>query len=152
MRFSIGGPDARVNFVSTSKPGDSTMNEPASLGTLGSATGRTIAPQTRPTGTAHDGSRTAQLTAAGISARLDRIPASRPVWAMVFMLALGAWFEIYDMFLTAYVSPGLVKSRIFTNTTASVFDLTGLGAFVCTLFLGPFIRTFCVTVADGKYC
>ena len=127
------------------------MNEPASLRAPGSARGSTMTREARTSDAAHDGRDTAGLSAASLTARLDRIPACRPVWAMVLMLALGAWFEIYDMFLTAYVSPGLVKAGIFTQTTASFFDLTGLGAFVGALFLGLFIGTFGVSFAADKY-
>ena len=84
-----------------------------------------------------------------ISARLDRLPPSAPVWLLIAALAMGGWFEIYDMFLTAYIAPGLVKAGIFTKTTASLFDLGGLGAFVAALFLGLFIGTIGVAfVAD----
>ncbi|WP_144107621.1 MFS transporter [Paraburkholderia sp. BCC1886] len=84
-----------------------------------------------------------------MSARLDRLPASRPVWLLIAALALGGWFEIYDMFLTAYIGPGLVKAGIFAKTTASMFDMGGLGAFVAALFLGLFIGTIGVAfIAD----
>lgn len=85
-----------------------------------------------------------------ISARLDRLPASRPVWLLVCALALGGWFEIYDMFVTAYIGPGLVKAGIFAKTTASIFDLGGLGAFVAALFLGLFIGTLGVAFIADK--
>ncbi|HXZ09745.1 MAG TPA: MFS transporter, partial [Paraburkholderia sp.] len=91
-------------------------------------------------GANHDGSALAPHAAAHaalapdaharqISARLDRLPPSAPVWLLIAALAMGGWFEIYDMFLTAYIAPGLVKAGIFTKTTASLFDLGGLGAF-----------------------
>jgi MFS transporter, putative metabolite:H+ symporter len=127
------------------------MNDPAGLGALRSSAAHSIPPHAPPVEAIVEGQRTEALSAATISARLDRIPASRPVWAMVLLLALGAWFEIYDMFLTAYVSPGLVKAGILTQTTASFFDLTGLGAFVGALFLGLFIGTFGVAFAADKY-
>ena len=31
---------------------------------------------------------------AQLSARLERLPAARPVWLIIFGLALGGWFEI----------------------------------------------------------
>jgi putative MFS transporter len=90
-----------------------------------------------------------EVHARQISARLDRLPPSAPVWLLIGALALGGWFEIYDMFLTAYIGPGLVKAGIFTKTTASLFDLGGLGAFVAALFLGLFIGTIGVAfIAD----
>ncbi|NIE62703.1 MFS transporter [Burkholderia sp. Ax-1719] len=93
---------------------------------------------------------TPEVHARQISARLDRLPPSAPVWLLIGALALGGWFEIYDMFLTAYIGPGLVKAGIFTKTTASLFDLGGLGAFVAALFLGLFIGTIGVAFIADK--
>lgn len=92
---------------------------------------------------------TAHVNAAQIAARLDRLPASRPIWMLVLSLALGGWFEIYDMFLTAYVGPGMVKEGIFVHSAKSFFDMHSLGAFVSALFCGVFIGTFAVAfIAD----
>ena len=79
----------------------------------------------------------------GISARIDRLPATRSIWMLVFLLSIGGWFEFYDLFFTAYVGPGLVKSGIYSTTTASFFGFSGLGAFVAASFAGLFIGTFC---------
>ena len=54
---------------------------------------------------------------ASIAARLERLPAGRAMWMRVFLLSLGGFFEFYDMFMSAYVGPGLVKSGILTPTT-----------------------------------
>jgi putative MFS transporter len=80
-------------------------------------------------------------TTAAISARLDRLPATRTIWTLVAVLALGGWFEFYDLFFTAYVGPGLVKSGIYATTTASFFGFSGLGGFVAASFAGLFIGT-----------
>lgn len=85
----------------------------------------------------------ADRAAFGINARIDRLPATRSIWMLVFMLAIGGWFEFYDLFFTAYVGPGLVKSGIYSTTTASFFGFSGLGAFVAASFAGLFIGTFC---------
>jgi MFS transporter, putative metabolite:H+ symporter len=82
-------------------------------------------------------------TAFGVNARLDRLPATRSIWMLVFLLSIGGWFEFYDLFFTAYVGPGLVKSGIYSTTTASFFGFSGLGAFVAASFAGLFIGTFC---------
>lgn len=78
---------------------------------------------------------------ASMGARLDRLPATRSVWWLVAVLAMGGWFEFYDLFFTAYVGPGLVKSGIYSTTTASFFGFSGLGAFVAASFAGLFIGT-----------
>src|SRR5471030_1032635 len=67
---------------------------------------------------------------ASIAARLERLPAGRAMRTRVFLLSLGGFFEFYDMFLSAYVGPGLVKSGILTSTTPGLFGTTGLAGFV----------------------
>nr|WP_087633186.1 MFS transporter [Caballeronia telluris] len=86
-----------------------------------------------------------------INARIDRLPATRSVWMLVFMLSIGGWFEFYDLFFAAYVGPGLVKSGLYSTTTASFFGFSGLGAFVAASFAGLFIGTFCFTRLADRY-
>src|SRR5581483_5503104 len=76
-----------------------------------------------------------------IAARLDRLPPSRHTRRLVTLLSLGAWFEFYDLFFTAYVALGLFKGGIFKPTTAGLFDLHGFASFVAALFLGLFVGT-----------
>jgi MFS transporter, putative metabolite:H+ symporter len=79
--------------------------------------------------------------AAAISARLDRLPATRTIWKLVLMLSLGGCFEYYDLFFTAYIGPGLVRSGMFSSTSTSFFGFTGLASFVAATFAGLFIGT-----------
>jgi putative MFS transporter len=81
-------------------------------------------------------------TATEISARLDRLPATRYIWKLVLLLSLGGCFEIYDLFFTAYVGPGLVRSGLFSSSSASFFGFNGLAGFVAATFAGLFIGTF----------
>ncbi|MBB2929309.1 MFS transporter [Paraburkholderia silvatlantica] len=90
-------------------------------------------------------------SAAEINARIDRLPATRTIWTLVLLLSLGGWFEFYDLFFTAYVGPGLVKSGLYSTTTASFFGFSGLGAFVAASFAGLFIGTFCLTGLADRY-
>jgi putative MFS transporter len=80
-------------------------------------------------------------TAADISARLDRLPANRRIWMMVVLLSLGGCFEYYDLFLTGYIAPGLIRTHLFTATTAGFFGNSGIASFVAAFFIGLFIGT-----------
>ena len=83
------------------------------------------------------------LSAGSISARLDRIPATRTIWKFVVLLSLGFFFELYDLLYSGYVAPGLVKSGILTTTTAGLFGMKGVAAFLASLFSGLFVGTIC---------
>jgi putative MFS transporter len=78
--------------------------------------------------------------AAAILARLDRLPATRHVWTMVALLSLGGMFEFYDLFMTGYVVPGLVKAGMLTGVSVGMFS--GPALFVAATFSGLFIGTF----------
>jgi putative MFS transporter len=83
----------------------------------------------------------AEENAAAINARLDRLPATRYIWRLVLLLSLGGCFEFYDLFFTAYIGPGLVRSGIFSSTSATLFGFHGLASFVAATFAGLFIGT-----------
>jgi putative MFS transporter len=52
-----------------------------------------------------------------ISRRLESLPVSSYLWRLVILLSLGGCFEIYDLFLTGYIAPGLALSALLTTTT-----------------------------------
>jgi putative MFS transporter len=84
-----------------------------------------------------------------IAARLDRLPASRTVWLFVGLLSFGAFFEIYDIGLTAVMSPGLVKVGIFHGGAKGLFGMTDQASFVAATFLGLWLGTLLFSrVAD----
>jgi len=89
--------------------------------------------------------------AAMITARLDRLPATRHIWILVLLLSLGSCFEIYDLFFTAYVAPALFKAHIFTATTVSFFGMSGLASFIAALFLGLFVGTIVFSYVADRY-
>ncbi|AMV46166.1 MFS transporter [Paraburkholderia caribensis] len=106
-------------------------------------------PQPGATQTSAPASSHSAVDAGTISARLDRLPATRSVWKLVVMLSLGFFFELYDLLYTGYVAPGIVKSGILTSTTQGLFGTTGIASFIATLFLGLFIGTIaCGFLAD----
>ena len=77
-----------------------------------------------------------------IARRLESLPASFYVWHLVILLSLGGWFEIYDLFFTGYIAPGLTRSGLLTTTTQAFFGFSGIGAFVAATFAGLFVGTF----------
>ncbi len=79
--------------------------------------------------------------AAQLFARLDRIPMCRPVWRLVILLSIGGCFEIYDLILTAYISPGLIRSGIFSTSSPHLFGLPDQAAFASATFAGLYIGT-----------
>jgi putative MFS transporter len=87
--------------------------------------------------------------AAAILARLDRLPGTRHVWLLITMLSLGGMFELYDLFMTAYVIPGLMKAGLLANVTVSIF--TGPALFVAATFGGLFIGTFVFGYVADRY-
>jgi len=89
--------------------------------------------------------------AAAISARLDRLPATRYIWQLVLLLSLGGCFEFYDLFLTAYIGPGLVRSGLFSGASASFFGFSGLASFVAATFVGLFLGTLMFGFAADRF-
>ena len=79
---------------------------------------------------------------AEISRRLESLPTSSYLWRLVILLSLGGWFEVYDLFFTGYIAPGLNRSGLLTTTTQAFFGFSGIGAFVAATFAGLFAGTF----------
>jgi putative MFS transporter len=82
-----------------------------------------------------------QNLALTVGGRLDRLPFSRTIWYFVLLIALGGVFELYDLFMTAYIAPGLVRSGLFVAKPPSFFAPTGVGFFVFCTFAGMFVGT-----------
>jgi len=87
----------------------------------------------------------ATASAAELAARLDRLPMTRHIWMLVTLISLGGAFEFYDLFLTAYIAPGLLKAGYFTPESLGPFSVlapygvAGIGTFVFTMFAGLFV-------------
>jgi MFS transporter, putative metabolite:H+ symporter len=87
--------------------------------------------------------RSSTVSAGTISARLDRLAATRTIWTFVVLLSLGFFFELYDLLYSGYIAPGMVKSGILTTTTVGLFGMKGVAAFLASLFSGLFVGTIC---------
>ncbi len=87
--------------------------------------------------------------AAAITARLDRLPSSPQVWKLILLISLGGCFELYDLLMTGYVAPALIKAGIFSPGGGGLFGLPDQAAFASVTFAGLFVGTILFSqVAD----
>ena len=54
----------------------------------------------------------ATTTAPELAAQLDRLPMTSAYWMLVTLVSMSGWFSCANLFLTAYVAPGLVKAGV----------------------------------------
>jgi putative MFS transporter len=73
---------------------------------------------------------------------MDRLPATRHLWMLVFLISLGGFFEVYDLIFTGYVAPGMAKSGLLQTTTQAFFGFNGIAGFIAATFAGLFVGTF----------
>lgn len=78
-------------------------------------------------------------TGSNIAARLDRLPLTRGLWNLVLLISLGGAFELYDIFLSTYITPGLTASGMFTTHAAGFFAINSVGLFISCNFAGMFL-------------
>jgi MFS transporter, putative metabolite:H+ symporter len=76
-----------------------------------------------------------------VAARIDRLPNTRYTRRLIIFLSLGGCFELYDLFLMAYIGPGFFNAKLFSPTTEGAFDLNGFASFIAATFTGLFIGT-----------
>ncbi|KTT12517.1 MFS transporter [Pseudomonas oryzihabitans] len=93
----------------------------------------------------------ASQRAAALSARLDRLPATRSLWRLVALLSIGGFFELYDLFQTAYISPGLLRDGVFHTGAAGVFGVSDQAAFAAATFLGLFVGASLLSPIADRY-
>src|ERR1700680_3918217 len=84
-----------------------------------------------------------------VAAGLDRLPKSRYIRRLILLLSLGACFEFYDLFFSAYIAPAFYSTGIFTPTTKGFLGIDGFASFIAALFAGLFVGTLIFSpVAD----
>jgi putative MFS transporter len=76
-----------------------------------------------------------------VTARFNRLPASRYTWQLIALLSLCGFFEIYEIALTSTLSPGLIRAGVFNADAKGLFGLTDQASFAAATFLGLFVGT-----------
>lgn len=58
-----------------------------------------------------------------LAERIDALPSSVGLWRFISLLALGGFFELYDLFETGYISTGLLAPVSFTRAVPGYWAL-----------------------------
>jgi putative MFS transporter len=82
---------------------------------------------------------------AAIAARLEALPQTRGFWRRVALISLGGLFEFYDLFLAAYIVPGLTAEHVLVKGSYFLGPAGFVAAFFAGLWLGTALFGF---VAD----
>jgi putative MFS transporter len=69
----------------------------------------------------------------------------------VLRISAGGWFELYDLFMTAYISLGLIRGGLFVATAPSPFELHGFASFVAAGFAGMFVGTLVFSWISDRF-
>ena len=85
-----------------------------------------------------------------MASRLDRLPANRYTWFLVVLVSFGAFFEIYDLSLSAPLGLGLQTAGIFHKGAKGLFGLSDQANFIAVTFAGMYLGTLGFSaIADG---
>jgi putative MFS transporter len=77
--------------------------------------------------------------------------ASPYAWKLVALLSLGGCFEIYNLALTATLSPGLIRSGIFHEDSRGLLGLTDQASFAAATFAGLFVGSAVLGAFADKF-
>ncbi|MGK3123192.1 MFS transporter [Candidatus Pantoea formicae] len=100
------------------------------------------------TGMANTGIAADRHTLAG---RIDALPSSAGLWRFITLLALGGFFELYDLFETGYISSGLLAAGVFHTGSEGVFGIADQAAFASATFLGLFVGASLLTPYADRF-
>ena len=91
------------------------------------------------------------MNAGYASSRIEKMPFRGYILKIVLLISLGGLFEGYDLFMTAYIVPTLIKGGIFQLKTSGIFDMNAVASFVAALFAGMFVGAALLGRLPDKY-
>ena len=87
------------------------------------------------------GQRTGGAGSHSIAARIERLPAGGGLRKLVFLIAIGGWFEFYELFMPGGIVSGLVRDGIYRIHSDGLFDYHSFPSFLASFFFGMFLST-----------
>ncbi|HWZ58432.1 MAG TPA: MFS transporter [Gemmatimonadaceae bacterium] len=88
---------------------------------------------------------------AEVGDRLDRLPATPYLWHLVVLLSIGGSFEMFELAMTASISPGLLRDGIFHEGVTGLFGLSDQATFAAATFGGLLIGTACLAWLTDRW-
>lgn len=86
-----------------------------------------------------------------LAGRIDALPSSAGLWRFITLLALGGFFELYDLFETGYISSALLAAGVFHTGSEGIFGITDQAAFASATFLGLFVGASLLTPYADRF-
>jgi putative MFS transporter len=80
-------------------------------------------------------------SANSIVSRIERLPAGWGLMRIVLLIAIGGWFEFYELFMPGGIASGLVHSGIYRIKANGLLDFHSFPSFLAAFFLGMFLST-----------
>jgi putative MFS transporter len=82
-------------------------------------------------------------SSAAIAARIERLPLGRFHRRFITLVSLGNFFDLYDIFVIAYIGAALLQSQFLT--------LKQFTAFIASGFLGMFVGTIAFGIGSDRF-
>src|SRR6202171_2467177 len=92
-----------------------------------------------------------EIRGTDVGARLDRLPPTRDIWCLVGLVSFGAFFEIYDLALTAPLSLGLLAAGVFHRGAAGLFGFSDQATVAAATFAGLYVGTLGVSAVADRF-